>query len=113
MRAVFAFLTDTILFLIVAAIVLYALFLMTGCAAEKSHTLIPKECMGKIDIQDFTKPCKPLPDGMSAMCDGVRIKYFCVRKADYMKFPDPNFEPNDDVMIQPIPEWDGVIYWHI
>lgn len=56
----------------------FALLLMTGCAAKKpqqAHIVAPLDCIKHVQ---FTKPCTP--DGKDGMwCDKVHAQVVCVK----------------------------------
>lgn len=63
--------------------------------AEKRSPFIPKNCMGKVTLTDFTKPCTAVaPD--RARCDGVMIEFHCVayRPANLMEPFSPAHDQN-------------------
>lgn len=79
---------------------LLALYVLLAAVtlASDHRMFIPKNCLGKVVITDFGKPCKPINDH-EATCDKVRITFHCVsyKPSDLQLFEPRDFEPNDNM----------------
>jgi hypothetical protein len=52
--------------------------IITNCASKTViRSGVPSNCM-RVQLKDFTKPCKTLPNG-DLLCDGVRVHVVCVQ----------------------------------